>query len=218
MALTNTTFSSDVAATDNTVLLTATTNLGPGMFLECEDEWMKVSNGFVAGTAATIPVPVQRGYDGTVAKAHVGGAVGAVVTIYVLASDIPNPAPGTAINRPQGVRPYITGLRASGAYTPQAGNQDEELVLYGTSVIAVTLTNPLMSQNGKRVTVRGNAIAAHTITYTTVGFGNVGATADVATFGANQIQSYLFEASGGFWINHGPLATATANVSGPSLA
>ena len=59
MALTNTTFSSDVAATDNSVLLTATTNLGPGMYIECEDEIMQVTKGFVAGTAATIPVPVQ---------------------------------------------------------------------------------------------------------------------------------------------------------------
>ena len=214
MTLQNTTLSSACAANDNTILLAATTNLGPGMYLECEGEWMQTTKGFVAGTAATVPVPVQRALEGTAAIAH---PTSAVVTIYVLPSDIPNPAPGTCVQRPP-ERVFISSLSASGAFTPQAGNQPEELRLNGTTIIAVTLTSPLQSQNGKTVTVKGNGIAAHTVTYTTTGFGNVGATADVITFSGTQIQSFVFEASGGFWLLKGPLATATANVSGPSLA
>jgi hypothetical protein len=109
-------------------------------------------------------------------------------------------------------------MTTSGAWTPRADNQDEYVEINGTSVVAITLTSPLRSQSGKVVTFVGNGIAAHTITYTTTGFGNVGATADVVTFGANQMQSLQMIASGGFWVLLGPLATATANVSGPSIA
>jgi hypothetical protein len=217
LALANTTLSSACAATDGSIVVASTTSLGPGMYaILGSAELIQISKGFVAGTAAAIPVPVMRGLDGTPQIAHPATAN---VSFFLLASDIPNPAPGTSCLLPSAGRALQrSSVTTTAAWLPQAGAQDEEVEINGTSVVALTLTNPTKDQNGKRVTFRGNGIAAHTLTYTTVGFGNVGATADVVTFGASQIQSFTFVASGGFWINLGPLATATANVSGPSIA
>lgn len=213
MALANTTLSSALTVDDNVMAVAAATSLAPGQNGEIGGESIQISKGYVIGATQ---VPILRGQDGTATKAHPSGST---VTIYVLPSDNPAPAPGTAVNRPPAGKALILSeITTSGAWTPQPGSADEEVTLNGTSVIAMTLTNPLQSQNGKRVCFKGNGIAAHTITYTTVGFGNVGSTADVVTFGASQIQGYVFEASGGFWINRGPIAVATANVSGPSLA
>ena len=92
------------------------------------------------------------------------------------------------------------------------------MYLNGTSVIALTIVNPTMDQNGKVVTFAGNGIAAHTITYTTTGFGNVGGTSDVVTFSATQMQTFNMIAVGGFWLHYGALGTATANVTGPTVA
>lgn len=216
MALANTTFNAACTATDSSITLAATTSLGPGMYLNAGGEIMQITRGFVAGTAATIPIPVLRGQEGTVAIAHANTEQ---VSAYVLPSDIPSPSPGTPILQPLAGRArFVTSIAASAAYTPQSGNQDELVVLDGTSVIALTLTNPTRDQTGKVVIFAGNGIAAHTITYTTVGFGNVGATADVVTFGTTQAQTFSMIAVGGFWLILGALSTATANVSGPAVA
>src|SRR6185436_3881702 len=93
MALANTTLSSACAATDNSIVVAATTSLGPGMYgILGSSEIIQITKGFVAGTAATIPVPVTRGLEGTVQLAH---PITANVSFFLLASDIPNPAPGT---------------------------------------------------------------------------------------------------------------------------
>lgn len=213
MALVNPTLSSALGVDDNVMAVSSASSLAPGMNAEIGGESIQISKGYVVGATQ---VPILRGQDGTATKAHPSGAT---VTVFVLPSDNPAPAPGTAVLRPPAGKAVIQSeITTSAAWTPQPGSADEEVTLNGTSVIAMTLTNPLQSQNGKRVCFKGNGIAAHTLTYTTVGFGNVGATADVYTFSATQIQSVVFEASGGFWINRGPLATATASVSGPSLA
>ncbi len=113
---------------------------------------------------------------------------------------------------------YPSSVTTSAAWAPRPDNQDEYVEINGTSVVALTIVSPLRSQSGKVVTFVGNGIAAHTITYTTTGFGNVGSTADLITFGTTQMQSFQMIAAGGFWVILGPASTATANVSGVAIA
>jgi hypothetical protein len=213
VALANTTLSSACALTDKQIVVASATSIAPGMLAVCDGEIMQVTKGYVI---ASTTVPVLRAQEGTVQVAH---PTAAKITFYVLASDIPVPDPQLDTLTPYAGRGrYPTSITSSAAFVPRPGNQDEIVFLNGTSVIALTLTSPTVDQNGKVVIFVGNGIAAHTITYTTTGFGNVGGTADLITFGTTQAQSFQMIAAGGFWVILGGLSTATANVSGPSVA
>lgn len=212
MALANTTLSSAIALLDKQIVVASATSVVPGLILTVDGETMQVTKAYVSGTT----IPVTRALDGSAQVAH---ATGAQVSFYLLGSDQLVPGPQLSVASPLAGRGrYPSSVTTSAAWLPRADNQDEYVEINGTSVVALTLTNPLRSQSGKVVIFVGNGIAAHTLTYTTIGFGNVGTTADVVTFGASQAQSFSMIASGGFWVTLGPLATATANVSGPSLA
>lgn len=213
MALANTTLGAAFSATDKQLTVASATSLAAGLFGCVDGEVVQITKAYVVGTTT---VPVIRAQEGTAQIAHV---ISAQISFYLLASDIPNVGPqlGTAFPL-AGRGRYPSSVTTSAAWTPRADNQDEVVELNGTSVIALTIANPLRSQSGKLVTFIGNGIAAHTVTYTTTGFGNVGTTADVMTFSATQMQSFQMMASGGFWVLVGPLAVATASVSGPSLA
>jgi hypothetical protein len=213
MALANTTLASACAALDKQITVASATSLVPGLMLLVDGEFMQITKAYV--TASTT-VPVLRAVEGTAQVAHVTASK---VSAFLLASDLASPDPQLDLTSPLAGRGrFPSSVTTTGAWLPRAGNQDELVYLNGTSVIALTITSPTMDQNGKVVTFVGNGIAAHTITYTTTGFGNVGTTADVMTFSATQMQSFQMIAAGGFWVLLGPLATATANVSGPSIA
>lgn len=213
MALANTTLSSACALTDKQIVVASATNLLPGLLWFCNGEVGQITKAYVVGATT---VPTLRALEGTAQIAHPASAQ---ISFYLLASDLPAVGAQLSTYVPLAGRGrYPTSVTTSAAWLPQGGNQDELVELNGTSVIALTIVNPTRDQTGKVVTFVGNGIAAHTITYTTTGFGNVGATADVVTFGASQMQSFSMIACGGFWVTLGPLATATANVSGPSLA
>jgi hypothetical protein len=213
MALANTTLAAAATATDKQFTVASATSLTAGLYGAVDGEVFQISKAYVVGS---VTVPVLRAIEGTAQVAHVTGAQ---ISFYVLASDVPLVGPQLSTYAPLAGRGrYPSSVTTSGAWTPRADNQDEYVEINGTSVVAITIVSPLRSQSGKLVTFVGNGIAAHTITYTTTGFGNVGTTADVVTFGANQMQSLQMIASGGFWVLVGPAATATANVSGPAIA
>lgn len=213
MALANTTLSAACSATDKQLTVASATSLAAGLYCAVDGEFMQITKSYVVGSTT---VPVLRALEGTTQVAHVTSAQ---ISFYLLATDFLNTGAQLSVVSPLAGRGrYPSSVTTTGAWTPRADNQDELVELNGTSVIALTITSPLRSQSGKIVTFVGNGIAAHTITYTTTGFGNVGTTADVVTFGASQMQSFSMIAAGGFWVTYGPLATATANVSGPSLA
>ena len=210
MALVSTTLSSAATATDDTIVVASATSFAAGLWLICNGEIMQISHAYTSGTT----VNVLRGREGTVAVAHVASAQ---INLYALASDIPNPAPGTGVLSPlAGLAVYRTSISAAGAWTPQAGNQDERIILNGTSAIALTIVSPGKDQDGKIVTVAGNGKAAHTITYTTTGFGAIGTSADVLTFHATMSQACQFMACGGYWVLIGQVAGA-ASVAGVGL-
>ncbi len=214
MALANTTLAAACSATDKQITVASATSLVAGLTLTLStgEETMQIAKSYVVGSTT---VPVLRAQDGSAQVAHVSGAQ---VSFYLLGSDQLVPGPQTSFASPLAGRGrYGSSITASAAWTPRPDNQDELVEINGTSVCAITLTRPLRSQTGKIVTFAANGIAAHTITYTTTGFGNVGATADVITFGTTQAQTFQMIAVGGFWNILGGLSTATANVSGPSV-
>ena len=213
MALVNTTLGAACALGDKQITVASATGLLAGLLGKIGGEWVQITKGY---TIASTTVPVLRGQEGTAQVAHSNGAQ---VTFFGLASDLTAESPGTVSPTPAAGRAReTTEINATAAWLPKGGDQDELVILNGTSVIALTIVNPTQDQTGKVVTFVGNGKAAHTITYTTTGFGNVGANADLVTFGANQANSFQMIACGGFWVILGGFGTATINVTGPTVA
>lgn len=216
MAFTLTTLSSAVGVNDTTVLLASLTGLAQGGLIGIDKEVMKVVS---VPSAATVPVPVLRGQEGSFNQAHPVSAqvkIG-VVPSNLVAGDWTVASPGApSIAQVPGAFPRdIQSYSAAGAITLPRIGSDMVAILNGTSVLAMTLANPSTAQDGSRLTVVGNGKAAHTVTYS-AGLGNVGATADVITFKADQSQAIDLIACGGFWVNSSLVAGA-ATVAGPGL-
>lgn len=215
MALANTTLAAAVTLLDNQITVASGTSIAAGQYVSFGPglEIMRVASNYVT---ASVTVPVLRAQEGTIRVTHVSGAQ---ISFYVLSTDLPLVGPQLSVSSPYAGRGrYLSTITTSGAFTPRQDNQDELVEINGTSVVAITLTSPLRSMTGKVVTFIGNGIAAHTITYTTTGFGNVGATADLVTFGTTQMNSFQMIACGGFWLILGGFGTATINVTGPTVA
>lgn len=211
MALANTTLAAAATATDKQFTVASATSLVAGLYGAVDGEVFQITKSYVVGSTT---VPVLRAQEGTAQIVHVSGAQ---VSFYLLSTDIPNVGAQLSTYAPLAGRGrYPSSVTTSGAWTPRADNQDEYVEINGTSVVALTIVNPLRSQSGKVVTFVGNGIAAHTVTYTTTGFGNVGATADVLTFNASMMQAFDMIAAGGFWVLKGQVAGA-ASVAGIGL-
>lgn len=218
MAFTLTTLSAAVGVNDTSILLTAITGVSVGSLLGIDNEVLKVVAPLPA--SATVPVSVLRGQEGSPQVAHVSGAqvkIGATQTNLVTA-DWTQPAAGapSAAVFPAAFPRQFASYSAAGAITLPNIGCDMVAVLNGTTILAMTLANPTTEQDGSRLTVIGNGKAAHTVTYST-GLGNVGATADVITFKADQSQGIDLMACGGFWVNLSLVAGA-ATVAGVGLA
>jgi hypothetical protein len=215
MAITVTTLTGAVIVDQNTIAVTSATGFAAGNIVEIDQERMQVQKGYPYAGSNTLIIPVLRGLEGTATQAHANAAQVKVGTSADFLGPAPQEVVTVAIGSPARERISIS---AAGALPQPKPGSDLDVVLNGTSVVAATLTNPTTDMDGSRLVVMGNGKAAHTVTYTTVGFGNVGTTADLITFSATQAQAIQFVACGGFWLLLGPSATATANVSGPSIA
>lgn len=221
MAFTLTTLSAACAASDTTVLLASLSGVSVGSLIGIDNEIMKVVAPLPS--AATVPVFVLRGQDGSPQVAHPISAqvkIGATQTNLVTAdwtqaaAGAPSVAPFPAAFPRQ-----FASYSASGAITLPNIGCDMVAVLNGTGALAMTLANPTTEQDGSRLIVAGNGKAAHTVTYA-AGLGNVGATADVITFAAAQAQSIELFAVGGFWVGMGmntAVAGAGATINGVGL-
>ena len=211
MTLATTTLNGAVAVDANVITVAAATNFAAGGFLRIDDEIMQIQKTYLSG----LVIPVLRGRETSLTAAHVTGAN----VTHFLGTDtttLAGQVVGSFITAGR-ARPIIS-ISASGAIPNPVPGIDTVVVLNGTSVLTMTMTSPTKDCDGTLLTVIGNGIAAHTVTYTTVGFGNVGTTADVMTFSATQQQGFQCMAMNGIWVLLGPLAVATASVSGPSLA
>jgi len=212
MAITTTTASAAIASGDFVINVTSATGFAANLYVQIDSiEWAQVGKGYSSGTA----IPVQRGLFGTVNAAHVSGCN---VSVFALASDFAQFAPGgvTSYTPLAGRNRAITSVSAIQALPLPIAGQDLVIMLNGASAVAYTLTSPTKDMDGCIVHVVSNQAKAHTVTYTTTGFGGVGATADVLTFNATQAQAVQFVAANGVWNLYGVVAGA-ASVAGVGL-
>ena len=220
MAFTLTTLSAAAGINDTTILIASLTGLSAGNLIGIDKEVVKCLS---VPSAATVPVPVLRGQEGTAQSAHVISAqvkIGATGTNLVV-TDWTQPVAGapTLAILPAAFGRDIVSYSAIAAITLPRIGADMVAVLNGTSLLAMTLANPSTAQDGSRLVIVGNGKAAHTVTYT-AGLGNVGATADVLTFSATIAQGIELFACGGFWVSLGmntAVAGAGATINGVGL-
>lgn len=212
-----TTLTSAMGVNDQTALLVSLTGVVAGGYLVIDAEVMKVLAPVPA--AATTPVSVLRGQEATFNQAHPISAQVRVATgpSNLSPGDFGAAAPGSlGLVVPPIPATERRSYSAAGAITlPSIGNH-MHATLNGTAALAMTLANPSILQNGSRLVIEGNGKAAHTVTYA-AGLGNVGGTADVITFKADQSQAIELVAEGGFWVNTSLVAGA-ATVAGTGLA
>lgn len=209
MAFNYTTNTSAIALNDKVINVASATGLTAGVLVQIDKELMQVTKDYTSGLQAG----VLRGIDGTQQIAHVNGAFVSIGT----ASDFANPAPGgPAVTYPTLPATDYRSYAAAGAITlPSAGrNMIAEII--GTGALAMTVAAPTKDLLGCRLFIVGNGKAAHTVTFTT-GLGAVGATADVATFKADQQQGIEVIACGVAWIPSANVAGA-ATIAGVGLA
>lgn len=217
MAFTATTLSAAIALNDTAILVASLTGFAAGDIVRVDNEFMKVIS---VPAAATTPVPVLRGQEGSAQVAHVISArvIDGKTQTNLVAGDWSQPSPGapsTAIL--SAARPRVViGVTATPTTIAPLPGVDTVVMLNGTGVINVTISAPQSGSDGDRLTVIGNGKAAHTCTFTT-GLGAVGATADVATFAAGQQQGVDVMAAGVAWCGLGQVAGA-ATIAGVGLA
>ena len=182
MALTNATTASAVAAGDTVLVVNASTGFAAGYKIELDGEVMQVAGGYSAAIQG-VNVPVLRGQEGTYAYAHPTSAkvrVGA-------ASDTAwqTPGAGTLNNYPTAGRARLfTSYSASGAITLPAPGTDLVVYLNGTSVLAMTVADPVTAQDGCLLWIASNGVAAHTVTFAS-GLSGAGGSYDVVTVNAS---------------------------------
>lgn len=205
MALTTTTLSSAIALSDISIKVASATGFAAGSLVRVDGELMRVQAGYASGTI----IPVQRGIDGTAQVAHAASANATVGT----ASEFASPSQTTTVTYPaQRVR-TITSYSASGAIAVPNPGSDAVAILNGTGTLAMTLTDPAKTQDGDRLTILGNGKSASTVTYTTTGYGNAGASYDKLTFQtAGQVGFELMAANGAWVITGAPPITGTSTA------
>lgn len=201
MALPNsTTLAAACAKNDTTVLLTSLTDVAAGNLIKIDQEFMRVLS---VPAAATTPVPVLRGQEGTAQVAHtitVQVQMGANPSNTVL-GDWGNPPDGSAqpmiapIARTRRVKNYA----AAGAITLPNPGEDMVAIIDGTSTLAMTLANPTKLNDGDQLFIISNGKGAHTVTYT-AGVGNGGSSMDVGTYNTTEATGCVLMAANGFWV------------------
>ena len=204
MALTTTTLAAAVAVNDTSISVASATGFAKGEYVRVGDEWMLQT----AAAIGTI-IPVFRGVNTTVNKAH---ATGANVTVGT-GDEFAAPAPTLGAAYPLAGRARLmTSYTADGAISLGTGGTDTVAVLNGTSVLAMTLVVPTKDMDGDILIVIGNGKAAHTLTFGTA-IGNAGSGYTVLTFPAGGQVAWMGMAMNGIWVAlPSPYAGTVTNI------
>lgn len=205
MALVKTTVSSAVLASDTSIVVASATGIAVGYVGRLDDEVVRVSKAYVSGSTT---VPVLRGRNGTVVKAH-----------PVTANFICGTAADWAVNAPQEVTGFpiagrareIASYSASGAITLPTAGADMVAILNYTSALTMTLADPTKDLDGSILWVVANGNAAHTVTNTT-GMGGAGASYDQFTYGGSGTTGICLMAVNSLWVLLGPVGGTLTNV------
>lgn len=206
MALAETTLSSAVAVTDDSIVVASATSVAAGRLVRIDQEMMQVDQSYVSGTT----VPVLRGREGTPTQAHVVTAR----VVHGAASDFDDPAPATVVTYPLVRAVQVQSITATSSLSlPQAGN-DLRVILNGTSVITLTVPVPTTDMDGCRLTIIANGAAAHVLTFTG-GLGGAGSSYDVVTMNGTGPVCFEAIACNDLWnpIVAVPLAGTVTNIT-----
>jgi hypothetical protein len=185
MALTRTTLSQAAPADTDRLVLASITALAVNHTILVNGERMRVLE---VPSAATLPVRVFRGVDGTKVKAHPvtsGVAFGA-------GSDFGNTVESQRTRQ-------VSSYNAAGAIALPSPGNDAVAIINGTTARAMTLADPGKDQDGDILIIVGDGKAAHTVTYT-AGLGDGGSGLDVLTFDTNAQISLAFIAANETWV------------------
>ena len=218
MALTNTTLSAACAASDLTLAVTSTSSGFPAVGVYPQPKQMMRVDGEdmlieVVPVSGTVKVK-QRGYNGTVARAHEALAV---VSTSSDVQDFGNVPAGADVTRPPFFQRIVT-LGVDTTFTaagtaPTATTQplpihDTTYVITKATACAITLISASAAQMGIKMTFINGVAAANTITYTP-GFRGDTTSSDVATSASKVGAS--FECIVGYTGLWGDLNTATGS-------
>jgi len=197
MAITNTTLSSAVTATGDTIVVAAATGAVAGMPVRIGSEFAVVNA--ISGTNILLK---WRGSRGTIAEAHTAAAP---VSFYASPADFDVPGP----RRHDAQTLDVVTYNATGAIALPT----VDTVAYITlgSAAALTLASPGKDCDGVFLHIISGTAYAHTVTYT-AGFQNDTTTSDVATFAAKDGANLLLRAFGGKWVCVNIVSAATAGV------
>jgi hypothetical protein len=191
MSLAKTSLNGAVGVNDTFLTVASAAGILPGMLWRCDGENGKVIQSYVSGS---LQVQILRGLDGSVTSAHKTGAD----IVFGLAADFSSPLPTATTTYPRGFNLPIYGYSASGAIAPVAGVH----VLYGTTVLNMTIAVPTQDQTGDVLIVINSGNAVHLVTVTG-GMGGVGGAADIVTFTAGQKSGLMLMAMNGVWASLG---------------
>lgn len=216
MALTTTTLSGAITADQTTLKVASGTGFGKGKLIRVDDEFMQQSAD--ADSAATTIIPVIRGVNASVAKAHVTTANVVVGNPY---DDFTGDLVSTGSTYPlAGRQRRILSYAASGAITLPSPGSDMVAVLIGTGTLTMTVAAPTKDMDGCVLTIFGNAKSASTIQFDgTVGLGNAGSGYDIITLQNAGNVGVQVMAINGFWnIAAAPAITGTTTAIGVAIA
>jgi hypothetical protein len=211
VATTDTTLSAAVARDDTSILVASLSNFAANDIAKIDGEVMKVVS---VPSAATIPVPVIRGIQGTAQVAHVSGArVIRGATPTAAGSDWGDPPVGN-VALFAGPRAFTkTSISATSTLTLPKPGEELLVALNGTSAITLTIPVPTEDMDGTILWIASNGVAQHLLTFTG-GLNGAGASYDIITINATAPAVVgPFMAINGLWM----LAVA-APLSGTTTA
>jgi hypothetical protein len=200
MALTTTTATVAIAATDQSVTVASASGFVAGKIVKVDAEFMQVRQDYSTG----LIVPVLRGREGTSGVAHAITSNVVVGSSSDFASGVPQATIGYPFTR---VRQTIS-YNAAGAITIPTPGNDMVAIINGTVARALTLAVPTTDQDGDVLTIIGNGKAAHTVTIAG-GFGAAGAGYTVVTMIVGSQQSIQVMAANGAWVQLPSLLSGT---------
>lgn len=192
MALTTTTATAAIAASDTSITVASATGFSANYLVKVGPEVMRVQSGYASGT---LTVPVLRGLSGSATQAH---AITSNVVVGAPA-DFADTAPGGAVNYPAIRVRQVRSYNAAGAIALQTPGNDMLAIINGTVARALTLAAPTTDMDGDEMVICSNGKAAHTVTISG-GIGAAGTGYTVATFTTGAQQTLALLAINGAWV------------------
>ncbi len=187
MAITNSTLAAACSASQQFIVVTASTGAAVGQVWRVDSEFM-TQTGEASGT--TIPVS-RRGVNGSVVAAH---AILAPVANGTYA-DMLASQPAQVVN-PGPYKPQIVSYGVNGAIAVPV--YDTVVHLEKATAATMTIESPSGFADGLVVTIVSTTAAAHTVDYT-VGFNDNTTSSNLATFTATAGNSFTIMAMKGKW-------------------